>query len=94
MKISAILITLFLTLSLAACNGGSKVQNPQFAFLDNLGIAVDDGMLLDDTLSLPDIYCGDPRQQDGDFKGLVLDHDQLPHVPFHVRAVVVFVNLR
>ena len=76
MKISAILITLFLTLSLVACNGSSKEQNPQFAFLDSLGIAVDDGMLLGDTLSLPDIYCDELGQQDGDFKGLILDHDQ------------------
>ena len=76
MKTFHLLMLLFLSFSLATCSGGSKVQNPQFAFLDSLGIAINDDMLLGDTLALPDVYCGDPRQQDGDFTSQRVDHDQ------------------
>ena len=75
MKTKAILMMLFFSALLLSCSGNSKVQNPQFAFFDSLGIDIDDDMLLGDTLTLPDIYCGDPHQK-GDFKGLLLDHDQ------------------
>ena len=74
MKSNAILMVLFLSLLLASCSG-SKVQNPQFAFFESLGIVIDDGMLLGDTLTLPDIYCGDSKQN-GDLKGLRLNQDQ------------------
>lgn len=76
MKTFHLLMLLFLSFSLATCSGGSKVQNPQFAFLDSLGIAINDDMLLGDTLALPDVYCDDPRQQDGDFTSQRVDHDQ------------------
>ena len=74
MKTYAILTMLLFSALLLSCSG-SKVQNPQFAFFDSLGIDIDDDMLLGDTLALPDIYCGDPHQN-GDFKGLRLDHNQ------------------
>ena len=72
MKTKAILLMLFLNVLLLSCSGGSKVHNPQFAFLDSLGITIDDDMLLGDTLTLPDVYCGEKA----DFNGLPLDHDQ------------------
>ena len=54
---------------LAACShGGSTVSNDQFAFLDSLGITVTDQLLLGDSLTMPDVYCGDPNQQFSDLK--------------------------
>lgn len=61
---------------LAACSGGNKVANEQFAFLDKLGITVTDKLLLGDSLALPDIYCGDPSQADDDLPGTTLDRSQ------------------
>jgi len=66
---------LFLAL-MTACARGDKVDNGQFAFLDELGIDIDDNLQLGDTLSLPDIYCGDPNQQVSDLKGLEINHKQ------------------
>ena len=85
MKTFHLLMLLFLSFSLAICSGGSKVQNPQFAFLDSLGIAINDGMLLGDTLALPDVYCGDPRQQDGDFTSQRKPHRCLSGTAPHPR---------
>ena len=62
---------------LAACSHGrSTVYNEQFAFLDSLGITVNDNLLLGDSLMLPDIYCGDPDQKDGDLKGKKISSKQ------------------
>jgi hypothetical protein len=62
---------------LAACtHGGSEVKNDQFAFLKDLGITVTDKLLLGDTLTMPDIYCGDPHQSAKDLKGHHLSNDQ------------------
>lgn len=69
-------IALMLTLALAACSGGGKVSNEQFNFLEDLGITINDKLLLGDTLSLPDIYCGDPEQTLDDLKGHHLSQDQ------------------
>ena len=71
-----VIIAVLLTLGLQACSGSGKVNNPQFDFLDKLGITVTDDLLLDDSLGLPDVYCGDLKQQDGDVKGKRLNHDQ------------------
>lgn len=71
-----VIIAVLLTLGLQACSGSGKVNNPQFDFLDKLGITVNDDLLLDDSLGLPDVYCGDLKQQDGDVKGKRLNHDQ------------------
>ncbi len=59
-----------------ACSGGGKVTGEQFAFLDSLGITVTDQLLLGDTLTMPDIYCGDPSQQSGDIKGVNINTEQ------------------
>ncbi len=69
-------ITLLLTLVIAACSGGDKVSNEQFAFLDKIGITVTDQLLLGDTLALPDVYCGDPEQEISDLKGKRLNSEQ------------------
>ena len=68
----------FLTLILlVACSqGGDKVANEQFAFLDSLGITVTDRLLLGDSLTMPDIYCGDPNQRLSDLKGEKINHEQ------------------
>ena len=75
MKTNFICTIVLLAFSLAACSGGGKMNNPQFAFLDNTGITIDDGLLLGDTLSLPDAYCGDPEQQD-EVKGCPINREQ------------------
>lgn len=62
---------------LSACsNGNRNAANDQFAFLNDMGITVNDKLLLGDTLSLPDIYCGDPEQKSKKLKGHHLSNDQ------------------
>ena len=63
-------------MALTACKGGDKTQTSQFAFLNDLGITVNDKLLLSDSLVLNDIYCGDPSQQTEDVDGLRLDRKQ------------------
>lgn len=70
-----LILALALALSLGACSHG-KVDNVQFTFLDELGITVDEKLLLGDTLALPDVYCGDPGQTLDDLKGHHLDKEQ------------------
>ena len=67
-------IVALLALVLAACSG-SKVDNPQFAFFDNLGLTITDKLLLGDSLALPDIYCGD-SDQDNEVDGKELNKQQ------------------
>jgi len=62
-----------MALAMAACSGGSKVQNPNFGFLDNLGITIDERMLLSDTLTMPDVYIGESKS---DLNGLEINHKQ------------------
>ncbi|MBR5169101.1 MAG: hypothetical protein IKW85_00870 [Muribaculaceae bacterium] len=61
---------------MTACNSENKSTNRQFAFLDSLGITVNDKLMLGDTLTLPDIYCGDPSQQHNDVDGQQLERKQ------------------
>ena len=70
------IISLLLAFTLVACSGGNKAHNEQFAFLDQLGINVTDDLLLGDTLTLPDVYCGDPNQKLSDLKGEELNANQ------------------
>ena len=65
-----------IVLSLAACSGGGKVDNEQFAFLNDLGIPVNQKLLLADSLTMPDIYCGDPEQTLDDLKGVAINREQ------------------
>ncbi len=69
-------ITILLAGALQACSGGGKVQEGHFAFLDELGITINDKLLLGDSLTMPDIYCGDPEQTIDDLKGKRLDEKQ------------------
>ena len=68
-----IAILSFLT---TACSGGDKVENEQFDFLNDMGITVTEKLLLGDTLTMPDVYCGDSEQTTSDLKGKNLNHDQ------------------
>ena len=61
---------------MAACSQDAKVANGQFPFLDKLGITCDAELLLGDTISMPDIYCGDATQSVDDLKGKRLDPEQ------------------
>lgn len=62
---------------LASCShGGGKVAGDQYAFLDSLGITVTDKLLLGDSLTLPDVYCGDPNQKVSDLKGEKITNKQ------------------
>ena len=61
---------------LAACSGGTKVEGGKFAYLDKLDIAITEDLLLGDTISMPDVYCGDPQQTIDDLKGKQLDLNQ------------------
>ena len=60
---------------LTSCTHGAKVSNDQFAFLDSLGITVTDKLLLGDSLTMPDVYCGDPNQKVSDLKGEKISHE-------------------
>ncbi len=64
--------------ALTACshNGGGKADSDNFAFLDSLHITVDQSLMLGDSLVLPDIYCGDKKQQNSDLKGAKINQDQ------------------
>ena len=69
--------TLLAIVLLAGCRSdGGKTSTRHFAFLDSLDIAVDDDLMLPDTLTLPDIYCGDPEQTVDDLKGFQLNKEQ------------------
>ena len=71
--VTAILVLL----ALAGCrNDNGKVATHHLAFLDSLGINLDDELMLPDTLTMPDIYSGDPEQTVDDLKGHPLDRDQ------------------
>lgn len=63
-------------LGLTACSDGETVQNPQFAFLNNAGITVNEQLLLGDSLVVPDLYCGDPNQTTDDVKGVQISKEQ------------------
>lgn len=65
-----------LMLTLSACKDESRVENEQFAFFNELGIPITEQLLLGDTLSLPDIYCGDESQQIDDLTGTKLNKEQ------------------
>lgn len=69
-------ITMLLALALASCSKDSKVSEGQFAFLKDLGVTINDKLMLGDTLTMPDIYCGDPEQTLDDLKGKRLDDKQ------------------
>lgn len=73
-SISFLLLAAFLALS--ACSGSDKVDNAQFAFLAGMGIDIDKRLLLPDTLTMPDVYCGDDQQTTDDLKGWQLDREQ------------------
>ncbi|MBQ9555435.1 MAG: hypothetical protein IJV05_04345, partial [Muribaculaceae bacterium] len=70
------IISLLVAITLLSCSGGGKVDNPQFAFFNDLDISIDKSLLLGDTLTLPDIYCGDSEQTTDDLKGHRLSHGQ------------------
>jgi len=63
-------------LLLMGCSQGNHINDEQFAFLDELGITLNDNLMLGDSLVLPDIYCGDPNQHNSDLKGEPLERGQ------------------
>lgn len=69
-------ITLVAALLMAGCHDGGKVIDEQFAFLDSIGISVTEDLLLGDSLTLPDVYCGDKKQRSNDLQGKSLSHEQ------------------
>lgn len=76
MKTIHIWLSALCLILLAACsaNADKNVDN-RFSFLDKLGITVTDNLVLGDTLTLPDIYCGDSRQKN-DLNGMELNQEQ------------------
>ena len=52
------------------------MDNEQFAFLNDLDISVNQKLLLADSLTMPDIYCGDPGQTLDDLKGTAINREQ------------------
>ena len=72
-----LIITMLAGTLLAGCRSGSgKTATHQFAFLDSLGITIDEDLVLADSITLPDIYCGDPGQTTSDLKGHRLNKAQ------------------
>ena len=70
-------MALLAILLMAGCRSNdSERPTPGSTFLDSLGIDVDEELTLGDTLTMPDIYCGDPEQTEDDLKGHRLDHEQ------------------
>ena len=69
----------FLALSallvLGACRDGGKSSLGMFPFLDSLGVVIDGNVLLGDTLTLSDIYCGDQSQKN-ELCGVELTREQ------------------
>ena len=61
---------------LTACSNQEKISDSQYSFLDNTGISVTRDLILGDTISMPDVYCGDPQQSVDDLKGWQLDPGQ------------------
>ena len=61
---------------LTACSNQEKISDSQYSFLDNTGITVTRDLILGDTISMPDVYCGDPQQSVDDLKGWQLDPGQ------------------
>lgn len=57
---SAIIVVIMM---LPGCRSGNESMQRQFAFLDSLGITLTDDLLLGDSLTLSDIYCGDSKQK-------------------------------
>lgn len=62
-------------LLLSGCKG-EKVVDDQYAFLDKLGITITKNLLLGDSVTMPDIYCGDPHQTLSDLHGEQLNQEQ------------------
>ena len=69
------LIAAHLVIIFFSCGGSGKVNNGNFNFLNEQGITVTEQLMLGDTLMLPDIYCGDPKQAN-DLEGKRLNHKQ------------------
>jgi hypothetical protein len=76
MKPQEPLILLVMALLLSSCHSGGKQDNGQFAFLDKLGISINEQLMLGDSLNLPDVYCGDPEQTTDNLKGKKLTNEQ------------------
>lgn len=75
-KTTYLLTAAIALLALGACSHGAKNEHGQYQFLEQSDISIGDGLMLGDTLSLPDMYCGDPAQQSGDIDGLEISEEQ------------------
>ena len=58
-----LLAALSVIMMLSGCHGGNQELQKRFAFLDSLGVTLDEELLLGDSLGLPDIYNGDNSQK-------------------------------
>ncbi len=75
-RLHLIIFLLAITLLAGCSSDGGKTTAQRFGFLNNLGISIDDDLMLPDTLTMPDIYCGDPEQTVDDLKGYQLNDEQ------------------
>ena len=72
-----IITSLFAIVVLAGCRSDDgKATTSKFGFLDSLGITINNDLMLPDTLTMPDIYSGDPEQTVDDLKGFQLNKEQ------------------
>ena len=71
-----LLILLACAAMLVSCGNNKQAQKGRFPFLNELGITIDNDLLLGDSLTLPDIYDANAKQHSGKFKGKRLNHDQ------------------
>ena len=77
MKLNRLAIAILAIASiLVSCNGGGKIDDVRYAFLENLDITINQDLLLKDSLTLPDAYCGDKDQKIDGIKGLKINRKQ------------------
>jgi len=71
-----LLLALFAALLMTACTGSDKVPEGKFDFFKQLGISINNNLMLGDNITLNDIYNGDSSQDDNEVKGKELSAEQ------------------
>ena len=76
MKMKHVLMLGICALMLMGCSGGARSAGDPFKFLSDLGVNVNEDLILGDSLTLNDIYCGDKGQSSSELPGVELSREQ------------------